>query len=100
MPATVILKLPVEATNSNQGLEQLIKKVSQLDLTTYDSNADFMTVESQIEYNHNIRLRRSRKGTGLMQVNTTRNEQIEVQHEEDEEKRVNKKLPIIGRFQQ
>lgn len=68
------------------------------DLTTFDTSADFFTAEAVMEAQNNIRLRRSRKGMNLLQINTRRNESYMEQgmREDREQRGIRSRLPIIG----
>lgn len=74
--------------------------MSEISMTRYDKNVDYLTGKAILQSNINIRLRRSKGGKFLDKINTTRSESIsEERMQADKETRsFRQKIPIIGSF--
>lgn len=75
-------------------------QMAEIGMTRYDMNIDYLTAKANLQSNINIRLRRSKGGLFLKQLNTTRNESVsEERMQADKETRsFRQKIPIIGSF--
>jgi H2-forming N5,N10-methylenetetrahydromethanopterin dehydrogenase-like enzyme len=78
---------------------ELVRLVSRIGLSSFDRNVDYMTAESLIESEHNIRIRRSKGALNLTMINTQRSESTSIQKvKSDEERKIRSKIPLIGGF--
>lgn len=79
---------------------EMIDMMSEVAMTRYDKNADYLTAKAILSSNTNIRIRRSKGGLFLKQLNTTRSESVseERMQAESEKKNFRQKIPIIGSF--
>lgn len=79
---------------------EMIDMMSEVGMTRYDKNADYLTAKAILHSNTNIRIRRSKGGMFLKQLNTTRSESFseDRMQAESEKKSFRQKIPIIGSF--